>query len=214
MVAEKMLPKSLVFALTFASAVVIMAGIKAAEPIVTPFVIAIFVAALNAPIMLWLTHKKVPRGAALALVMTFILLVALLLSGLVGSSLEGFTNNLDFYQSRLEEISGQLIQWLSGRGVQLDIDEAKGLFDLSAAMAFIGTAFNHLLSALANAFLIFLTVAFLLLELDSFGEKFISWLMIRHPHCPISVSFLRRWVGIWLLKRWSVLRRRCLLQSF
>jgi predicted PurR-regulated permease PerM len=171
MIPDSPLPKSLVFSLIFASAVVIMAGVKAAEPIITPFIVAMFVAAINAPIMLWLTRHRVPKVVALGLVMSFILAVALILSGLVGTSLEGFSSNLEYYQSRLHEISERLLGWLSARGVDLDMEEARGLFNLSAAMSYVGLAFNRLLGTLSNAFLIFLTVAFILLELNSIGRK-------------------------------------------
>jgi len=105
MVSNYSLPKTTVIALTMAAVVVILAGVKTAEPIVTPFIIAMFVAAISAPFMLWLTNHHVPRVLALAIVMTLVLAIALLISGLVGTSLEGFASNLDFYQVRLQEIS-------------------------------------------------------------------------------------------------------------
>jgi len=49
--------------------------------------------------------------------------------------------------------------------------EARNMLNLSAAMGFVGSAFNRLIGTLANAFLILLTVAFILLELTSFGDK-------------------------------------------
>ena len=171
MVSNYSLPKTTVIALTMAAVVVILAGVKTAEPIVTPFIIAMFVAAISAPFMLWLTNHHVPRVLALAIVMTLVLAIALLISGLVGTSLEGFASNLDFYQVRLQEISGQGFAWLDTKGIVIDMAEARNMLNLSAAMGFVGSAFNRLIGTLANAFLILLTVAFILLELTSFGDK-------------------------------------------
>lgn len=165
------LPKSFVLSLTFAAVVVILAGVKAAEPIISPFLIALFIAAISAPVMLWFMRHRVPRMAALALVMLLIVSLALVLSGLAGTSLDGFAQSLPQYQSRLQEINTQLLIWLASLGVHLDMDKARTLFDLSAAMGFVGSALNRLLGTLANAFLIFLTVAFILLELSSFRGK-------------------------------------------
>ena len=157
--------------LTIAAVVVILAAVQAAEAIVTPFLIALFLAAISAPAMLWMTHHRVPQVLALTVVMVLIIGLALMLSGLVGSSLDGFSKNLPAYQARLQEITGQSLHWLAGYGVDLDMAKARSLLDLSAAMGFVGSAFNRLIGTLANAFLIFLTVAFILLELPSFGHK-------------------------------------------
>ncbi len=154
-----------------ATVVIILAAVRAAEPIVTPFLIALFIAAISAPAMLWMTHRRVPQSVALALVMVAIVGIALLLSGLVGSSLDGFSKNLPVYQSRLQEITGQSLGWMSSHGLEMDMTKARSMLDLSAAMGFVGSAFNRLIGTLANAFLIFLTVAFILLELPSFGHK-------------------------------------------
>jgi AI-2 transport protein TqsA len=165
------LPRSTVSMLTIAAVVVVLAAVQTAEAIVTPFLIALFLAAISAPAMLWLTHHRVPQTLALVLVMVLIIGLAMMLSGLVGSSLEGFSQNLPAYQARLQEITGQSLQWLAGYGIDMDMAKARSLLDLSAAMGFVGSAFNRLIGTLANAFLIFLTVAFILLELPSFGHK-------------------------------------------
>lgn len=165
------LPRSTVVLLTTAAVVVILSGVKAAEPIVTPFLLALFIAAISAPAMLWMTHHRVPQWLALLLVMVVIVGLALGLSGLAGSSLDGFTQNLPQYQQRLQTITGQMFDWLGSHGVEVDLQKARSLLDLSAAMGFVGTTVNRVLGTLANAFLIFLTVAFILLELTAFGHK-------------------------------------------
>ena len=183
-----------------AAVVIILAGVKAAEPILTPFLIALFISAISAPPMLWLTRHRVPTWLALGLVVATIICLALLMSGLAGTSLDGFSQNLPQYQARLQEITTQLLTWLEARGFDLDIEKARSLFDLSAAMGFVGTAFNRLMGALANTFLIVLAVAFILLELSSFGDK------IHHiAHDPDqAISTLGRFAGT--LNRYLVIK--------
>lgn len=165
------MPRSTMLLLTLAATIVVLAGIKTAEPIATPFLMALFIAAISAPAMLWMTHHRVPQMLALLIVMVVIVGMALALSGLVGTSLDGFSQSLPEYQVRLQAITGQMLSWMASHGVDMDMDKARSLLDLSAAMGFVGTAFNRLLGTLANAFLIFLAVAFILLELSSFGHK-------------------------------------------
>lgn len=165
------MPRNTMISLTLAAVVVILAGIQAAETIVNPFLISLFIAAISAPMMLGLTHRGVPKSIALILVMSLIIALGGILSGLMGTSVDGFSRNLPYYQERLQVISGQLTQMAAGYGIELEMGELTRLLDLSAAMGFVGNAFNHLLGALTNAFLILLMVAFILLELPSFGDK-------------------------------------------
>jgi predicted PurR-regulated permease PerM len=164
-------PRSTVWVLTLSAIVIILAAVQAAEPIVTPFLISLFIAAISAPGMLWLTRHGIPQAVALVIMMVIIIGLATLLSGLVGSSLDGFSKNLPQYQTRLQDIAAQILGWLAAYGLEVDMDKARSMLDLSAAMGFVGSAFNRLLGTLANAFLIFLTVAFILMELPSFGDK-------------------------------------------
>ncbi len=164
-------PRSTTWVLTLAAIVIILAAVQAAEAIVTPFLISLFIAAISAPGMLWLTRQGIPQAVALGIMMVIIIGLATLLSGLMGSSLDGFSKNLPQYQARLQDITAQILDWLAARGYEVDMDKARSMLDLSAAMGFVGSAFNRLLGTLANAFLIFLTVAFILLELPSFSHK-------------------------------------------
>ena len=54
--------------LTVAAIVIIIAGIKAAEDIVVPFLLAVFIATLAATPIFWLKRSRVPIAFAIALV--------------------------------------------------------------------------------------------------------------------------------------------------
>ncbi|ROS01557.1 putative PurR-regulated permease PerM [Sinobacterium caligoides] len=154
-----------------AALIIILAGVKTAEAVVAPFLIAIFIAAISAPLMFILTDYRVPQGLALLIVMLVIVAFGLLLSSMMGASLDGFSKNLPLYQQRLTGISVQLVGFLSGHGITVEASELKRLLDLSAVMGLVGSTFNRVLGTLANTFLILLTVAFILMELGSFKTK-------------------------------------------
>jgi predicted PurR-regulated permease PerM len=154
-----------------AAAVIILAGVKVAEPIITPMLLSLFVVAISAPSYFWLLRHKVPAVIALFIVLAVLVVVGFALSGIVGGSLDGFSQKLPFYQQRLGQVSGELVSFLAKLGVHVDSGAYKKLFDLGAVMGFFGTALNSFVGALANAFFILLVVAFLLLELKSLAGK-------------------------------------------
>lgn len=169
--ADGRLPHSLVVLLTIAAVVVLAAGVRAAAAIVNPALVAMFIAAISGPPMLWLCRHRVPQWLALLMVMAAIVLVVLLVSTLVGSSLETFTENLPAYQKRLQELSAALVQRLGQLGIPLEPAEMRRLIDLGAVMGFVGETFNTLLGALANIVLILIAVGFMLAEIGSFSHK-------------------------------------------
>ena len=49
------------FLIVAACVVVIIAGLRAAAPIILPFLIAVFLAVVNVPLMNWLMRNRVPK---------------------------------------------------------------------------------------------------------------------------------------------------------
>ncbi|MGS0729426.1 AI-2E family transporter, partial [Shewanella sp. 0m-11] len=76
--------------------VVILAGIKAASPIVVPFVLSVFIAVICNPMISWMTRHRTPRGLAVLLLMVFIVLMGLWLASVVGTSINEFSKQLPF----------------------------------------------------------------------------------------------------------------------
>jgi AI-2 transport protein TqsA len=154
-----------------AAAVIILAGVKVAEPIVTPMLLSLFIVAISAPSYFWLLRYKVPAIIALLIVLAVLVVVGFGLSGLIGGSLDGFAQKLPFYQQRLGQVNSELIAMLAKLGIHIEPEVYKNLFDLGAVMGFFGKALNSFVGTLANAFFILLVVAFLLLELKSLAGK-------------------------------------------
>ena len=96
-------PGALRILVATASMVVVVAGMRAAAPILVPFLLAIFVAVISAPIYLALQRRGVPPVVALLLMVLMLVAIGFLGLGIVRSSLTGFSESLPKYQARLQE---------------------------------------------------------------------------------------------------------------
>jgi AI-2 transport protein TqsA len=157
--------------LILASFIIVIAGMKAASSILVPFFLAVFIAVICAPPMFWLQRKGVPKVLALALILVGILFVGLLFGALIVPSLNDFLNSLPDYQERISARLVILMGWLSEKGVNIPQKEVSGFFHPGWVMSLAGNILSTLSSVLTNAFLIVLTVVFILLEAADFPKK-------------------------------------------
>lgn len=111
------------FLLYGAAFVVVVAGMKAAAPLLVPFLLAIFIALICAPPIAWLKARGVPGGLAIVLIVLGIVLGATLVGTLVGTSIVDFREDLPYYQQRLLEMTSGLQDWLAGRGLKFDVND-------------------------------------------------------------------------------------------
>lgn len=185
--------------LTAAAFVIVVAGMKASQEILVPFLLALFLAILGASPMFWLQKKGLPLWLALSTVVIGFLLAGVLLGGLVSSAVTDFSQNLPLYQSKLRGQFSAVTGWLEGLGVDAASLQLTEIFNPGAAMSLVGSLLNSLGGVLANGFLILLTVIFMLLEAGGFHNK------IRYitGHCDITLGNLdkftdnvRRYIAI------------------
>ena len=154
-----------------AAFVIVVAGMRAAEPILVPFLLSAFIAIISAPPLFWLRRRGLPMGVALLTVIAAILAIGFLMGALIGASVKDFSAALPVYQARLQEEIGALLAWLGGIGIEISDQFLLEYFDPGAAMRLVGSTLTRLGGLLTNAFLILLTVIFILLEASSFPTK-------------------------------------------
>jgi predicted PurR-regulated permease PerM len=164
-------PSSSRILLALAAFVIVIAGMRAAAPILVPFLLAVFIAILAAPPMFWLKKRGVPTVLAMLAVVAVLLLIASVLGMLVGASIADFQADLPEYQARVRSQVRALIAWLQGHGVTGVDDALLEYFDPSAAMGLVARTLAGFGGMLTNAFLIILTAIFILLEASSFPAK-------------------------------------------
>lgn len=156
---------------TIASFVVVVAGMSAAKVVLVPFLLAAFIAIITAPPLFWLQRKGLPTWLALLIVILGVLFIALLMAGLVGSSVKDFSRDLPVYEAKLKQQTSLITEWLERLGVDISGLSLTKIFDPGAAMKLVATLLNSLGNMLANGFLILMTVIFMLLEASGFPAK-------------------------------------------
>jgi AI-2 transport protein TqsA len=157
--------------LSLAAFVVIVAGMRAADALLVPFLLSLFIAVIAAPPLFYLKERGVPGGLAMLIVIAMIVVIGILIGWMIGGSLNDFTANLPKYQERLSLQSGKLVQWLQAQGVHLDQQAMKTFLDPGKAMALAGQLISGLGNVLAQALLILITVVFMLVEATAFQGK-------------------------------------------
>jgi AI-2 transport protein TqsA len=162
--------------ITVASFIIIVAGMQAATSIINPFLLAVFLSSLCAPLLYWLQRWRVPNGLAVAVIIMGLLIIAVLMMIFVGRSLNTLTQQLPVYQERFANIMTHLLTWLNNQG--LDVDPAQ--FPLTEyitprkIMSVATYGLSVLRAFFTNMFLILLTVLFILLETSGFPQKLMA----------------------------------------
>ncbi len=158
--------------LGLAAIVIIIAGMKAASSLFVPFLLAGFIGLLCAPALFWLRDRGLPTPIALVVVLLGLFGIGAVFGGLMSSSINEFTRLLPSYQERFGSVVESLTATLLSFGIDFGVstDDANP-FDPRAALGLAGNLAGNLGSLLNLAFLLFLTVCFILLEASSFPRK-------------------------------------------
>lgn len=156
---------------TLAAFVIVIAGLKASTQLLVPFLLAVFIAVICAPLMIWLKTKKIPTTAAVFLVVALFFLLAATFGTVIGASLSAFYQDLPEYEQKLQQQSQSLISALQGFGLEVDSVLLSDYLDPGAAMKMVAQVFSGLGGVLTNTFLILFSVVFILFEATDFPDK-------------------------------------------
>lgn len=157
--------------LAVAALVIIIAGINQAQSVLVAFLVAMFLAMLGTPPVLWMERKRIPSLVAVLLVMTGMVAILLMVGAIVGVTLNDFYTQLPVYQMRLQEHLDTFQAYLKTKGI-VGMDKVLlGLINPGAVMSLTASLLSELGAALSNMILILLTVAFILFEVSSFPIK-------------------------------------------
>ena len=157
--------------LTAAAFVIVVAGMRAAEPILVPLIVSGFLAIISTSPVFWLRQKGIPAPLAVLGVVMGVLSVGFGFILIIGTSLDDFSEAIPRYQARLTHEIEPLIQWIQGFGFQLDNERLLKSIDPGSSMRFVANMLSGLGLILTNSFLILLTVIFILFEASSFHQK-------------------------------------------
>ncbi len=159
-----------------AAFVVTVAGMRAAADILVPFLLAVFISILCAPLLFWLKRKGVSNGLAVFATLVVILGAGFILVTFAGTSLQRFINALPFYQALLAQKSAGLLSWLEGLGLNISTQVLKETINPGRAMGIVANTLMGLSGMLTNVFMILLTVLFILFEASTLPRKIAAFL--------------------------------------
>ena len=159
------------YVLVLAGIVIVVAGLRAAEAVLVPFLLSVFIATIAATPMFWLQRRGMPTVLALLFVIGALLTAGFGLSTVISGAVGEFTQAIPFYEQRLRALGDRGIVLLANQGVEVSRAVVMEQLDPGFAMRMVGRTMTGLTGVLSNFFLILLTVSFILLEAKSFPRK-------------------------------------------
>ncbi len=154
-----------------AAAVIVLAGLKAAQALVIPFLLALFLAIICSPAVAWMTRRRVPVALAVLIVVVILLGVFSGFGAIVGSSVNEFASFASLYQSRFDGLLKSVSTWAVAHDIDPESLDVLMMLQPSELMNLLGGVLKNLANVLSNLFLILLTMIFMLLEAASLPTK-------------------------------------------
>ena len=151
--------------------IVVVAGMKTAASLVTPFMLSFFIAIICVPPLFWMQKKGVPKYVALLIILIVVVVTIIFIAAFVGKSINDFTHVLPAYQQQLSSKSTELVSWLSRYKIEIPDNFIKEKFNLGIIMKMVATSLTGLTGVLTNVFMILLTVVFILVEASDISDK-------------------------------------------
>lgn len=163
------------YLLVLACLVVVVAGLRAAAPILVPFFLALFLAIVSMPVMFGLRMRRVPAPIAIFLTVALDILLFGFVVLLAANSFGNFSETAPRYWNQLQVRMGQGVEWLRGHGVLPEgyqFDSLTGLFEIGSMVSFLQGTLYTVASVFTLAFFVALIMVFILAEATVFPFKF------------------------------------------
>ena len=154
-----------------AAFIIIIAGFMAASSLVTPLMMALFIAIICVPALDWLGQKGIPDTVSVLIVIFSITLLLLLLGTVIGESVAGFSDNADTYEASLKSMANSWMTGLNNLGFKVEAVDLQNIINPAKVMSFTAGALSDFGGFMSNSFVIFFVLIFLLMERQSFQVK-------------------------------------------
>lgn len=105
--------------LVAACVVVLIAGLKAASPLIAPFLVAVFVATISLPVLTWLRRRLPVVVAVLGTILMDVLVLAVA-AYVIATTVNQLAGQTDEIQATLANLGVDGIAWLEERGLPVD----------------------------------------------------------------------------------------------
>ena len=160
---------------SLACLVVVVFGLRAAAPILLPSALALFLAVLSLPVMVWLRSHGIPKASAIVIPVLLNVAVVGLLLTFASQSVAELQRELPNYLNTLAQLQSD---WVKNVETRMDVVLSDyitlELIDPGAVIGFASGAVGRIAQLLSMTFLVFLIMAFMLSEATVFPDKFRS----------------------------------------
>jgi AI-2 transport protein TqsA len=156
---------------TAASAVIIIAGMHFAAPLVNVILVAFLLAMSLTPLMELGIRKGVKPALAVTLTVLVVVVGGLLLSLILGNSISRMIDVLPTYQPRLAEIRGSVVTFMAGWGIDASRLIAGAHLEPERIIEIAGSFLSAGLSIASSSLIVVLIMVFILIEASSTIEK-------------------------------------------
>lgn len=154
-----------------AAIVVIIAGLKAAGPIIVPVLLAVFLTVLAAPTVLWLQRRRVPAAVGVIAVMLALVSVIAVFAVLLTTAFGGFNEALPGYQSALSGLFTRAFVVLADYGLEVAPPTTLESLNPSTVVSTMTSLLAAIVAALSRLALVLIIVVFMVLEVAGFPAK-------------------------------------------
>lgn len=157
-----------------ASLFVIFLILKFAADIIVPFLIAVAIAILLAPVLTFLETKRIPKAVSLVFVTILVLIPIILLGGYVGQEVHEFAQNYHTVQQEFYDWLQKFSLFLGRFGINVSLDEFKEALGKTNFTELIQNLALQAKDQFSYFFMIFFIVAFMLMESTFFYNKLLK----------------------------------------
>ncbi|MEE9447646.1 MAG: AI-2E family transporter [Arenicellales bacterium] len=151
--------------LVAASVVIVLAGVKAANSLIAPFLMAVFVVIIFAPSLMWLERKGVPHGLSVLIVLTVIGLFGAMIVAWLSNSLSELSSILPSYKIKLAVLYDQFRLWLGSWNINVPEMGALNILAPDRLVKMFNSLLNSLSGLVGDALIVFIAVLFLMVDI-------------------------------------------------
>ncbi|MET8146625.1 AI-2E family transporter [Sphaerisporangium sp. NPDC005288] len=162
---ERSTPRALVMLLVAASAVVVLAGIKAVNTILGPIVLALVLVVAVAPIRGWLVRRRAPSWLVVAVPFSVVIVVLLGMVAILTTAVVQMATLLPGYSGQFNKLVADAQAWAAARGIAPQVNQALRSFDPGKMLGIAQSLVSSVLGVVSSLFLI--VVLLLAMSLDA-----------------------------------------------
>ena len=152
--------------------IVVIAGLRAAATLFTPFLLAVFIAVVSLPAVGFLRRRlRLPTGVAILGIVLLVAAILAFFSWIVMQTAVELRAELPAYLTRAQELEQAIRTRLQGWGLELGPRDYSNLLEQGRVIDFAATAARGVTSVATVFFLILLFLVFILAESVAIPDK-------------------------------------------